>query len=443
MTVSSRFLQHAFSVGLAIMLCTPHALWRNWYALPFAATVFLYCLLRGQHTLQHKKELRWVRFGWLVFLGMGLLSVSWAFAPSDALRTAVFYCTGAVFVWGAAALFCDRRDRDILFAAIYAALILTSFYGLAAYAAGDAAYFAYVRGEPVPRLASTLEHGINYAEFIILSFFPAAFWAAGLPRPIFRHVALGSLLLPVFALGLTYSRTGYAAFGLELFLLWRKKDRFRWWIPVCAVFMLLLPGIRGRFLSMFLLTDASASGRFSLWKTCLVLLKSNWLRGIGLGQQNFIHHYLAVTDGSLPFLPPHSNMGYLEMFLSLGIVGGTAFLLFFFGVFPLMKHALRHMRGKEMESLLALRTALAGAALANLPEHIWFYPRVYYFWCVLYGLCLSLCVDHSKKPPDGGFLQAVFIKYTRFGHRNVRSHRTQETAEGRYTRPFEAPVPPL
>ena len=123
--------------------------------------------------------------------------------------------------------------------------------------------------------------------------------------------------------------------------------------------------------------------------------KDHWLLGIGLGPENFSAAYAPYATGLLDFQPPHSNMLYLEMFLSTGIVGGLLFCGFFFGIFVRLRRAVRARPEKrdrwEAQALIA---ALAGAALGGIPEYIWFYPRILFFWCVLFGMALAVSDDN-------------------------------------------------
>ena len=117
-------------------------------------------------------------------------------------------------------------------------------------------------------------------------------------------------------------------------LLWYKKKILL--LPAAALgigALFLLPeSLQARFLSMLDFSNASASGRFVLWSECLAVWKDHWLLGIGLGPENFSAAYAPYATGLLDFQPPHSNMLYLEMFLSTGIVGGLLFCGFFFGI---------------------------------------------------------------------------------------------------------------
>ena len=160
--------------------------------------------------------------------------------------------------------------------------------------------------------------------------------------------------------------------------------------------LFLLPeSLQARFLSMLDFSNASASGRFVLWSECLAVWKDHWPLGIGLGPENFSTAYVPYATGLLDFQPPHSNMLYLEMFLSTGIVGGLLFCGFFFGIFVRLRRAVRARPEKrdrwETQALIA---ALAGAALGGIPEYIWFYPRILFFWCALFGMALAVSGDN-------------------------------------------------
>ena len=34
------------------------------------------------------------------------------------------------------------------------------------------------------------------------------------------------------------------------------------------------------------------------------------------------------------------------------------------------------------------------AALGGIPEYIWFYPRILFFWCALFGMALAVSDDN-------------------------------------------------
>ena len=379
-------------LGAAVMFCVPHAVWNNLYGVLFAAAALvLYwwdCAAR---------EVRpWNAAGlgggvWL-FLGLCLLCTLWALFKTASLRVAVFYGTGFVLAYLVAASFREEGAAEMMCAGLYAALMFTAVYGILVYFTRGSEYTVPIGGRLVPRLCSTLEHAINYGEFIALLMPLVLVWAARRPAKGRRWLFLMLLLVPCCAMVLTYSRTGWISLGAGLLvLLWYRDKRLL--IPaavLAALGLFLLPAdVQARFLSMLHPSDAAASGRFTRWKECLGILRQHWLTGVGLGTENFYHAYLPFSTGTLDFQPPHANMGYLEIFLSTGIVGFLAFLFFFWGIFPRLFRAAGKAEGKNRWPLAALIASLAGAAVGNIPEHIWFYPRVFFAWCIVFGLALA------------------------------------------------------
>ena len=379
------------AVGCALMLCVPHGSWNNLYGVIFAAMLLL--LYWWNCAAEERSVFRPGELGgglWL-FLAMCLVCSLRAAERAGSLRVAVFYWTGAALCYVAAAA-AREGGQKLLVPCVYAAVLFTSAYGLWVYCLGGDAYGVPMGERIVPRLGSTLEHAINYSEFLSMALPLCLVWALDRPERRKRLWLSLPLVLPCAAMALTYARTGWIALGLALLVLIVCFDP-RLLIPAGALGLLgllLLPGdLKARLLSMFSWTNANASGRFVLWRECFAMLRRYWLTGIGLGPENFYRAWLPFSTGLLPFLPPHANMGYLEIFLSLGVVGFIGFACFFFRVFPRLRRGIAARKGTARRELIALAAALAGAALANVPEHLWFYPRVLFFWCVLWGTALG------------------------------------------------------
>lgn len=389
--------QWFLAAGTALMLCVPHEQWNNLYGLLFAlAALAVYwwdCAARGREPLP-VTELGAGIWGFALVVLAGVL---WANSAVGHVRTAVFYFTGFLLCYLTAASSREEAGKELLLRGIFAALVITSLYGLGRYFFGREAYYVPMDGRLYARLGSTLEHGINYSEFIAMAFPVCLVYA--LTRPGKKKLWGLALLPSIAALALTYARTGWVALAFAVFVLACMTDR-RLAAPMLVLGVLglfCLPGsVKARLLSMLQFSDAASSGRFTLWSECLRMLRDRWLIGVGLGQENFTPAYLPYSTGVLDFTPPHANMGYLEMALSTGILGFGFFCAFFFGIFVRLAKALRRTDDRMEKRLLrALTAALAGAAIANVPEHIWFYPRILFFWCVLYGLALGMTMDRE------------------------------------------------
>jgi|GEM_PF-948994 len=380
--------QWFLALGTGAMLCVPHEYWNNLYGVLFALTgLVLYVWDCAAADLSPENPALLGGGVWL-FLLLCVVSPFWSAYPADGARVAVFLLTGFGLSYLTAASFREAKAAGLFADVIFAALILTSLYGLARHFLGQDSYGVPIGETILGRLGSTLEHAINYSEFIAMAL-PLCLIRSLERRGGRRALMLGLLLLPCGALGLTYARTGWIAAALALaVLLWYWK---KWLlIPAAAVGgmgVFLLPGsIQARLLSMLQFNDTGSSGRFTLWRECAAMLRRYWLIGTGLGSENFHAAYEPFSTQTLPFQPAHANMGYLVIWLSLGIVGLGAFLVFYFGIFPRLGKA---AGGDRPWRVRALTASLAGAALANIPEHVWFYPRILFFWCVVYGLALA------------------------------------------------------
>ena len=392
------FAQWFLLLGVSLMLCVPHEYWNNLYAVLFAAAALVLYWLECAGEKKTPCNAALLGPGVLVFLLVAVLCTVWAQNKAGSLRVALFFCTGFVLAYLTAALFGEKAVREKAMAVLYAVLLALSVYGLVRYFffSSEAADVP-IGGKVYPRLGSTLEHGINFSEYLAMMLPLALVWALS-ARDAKRRAALTiPLLLPLAALLLTYARTGWIMFALAvILLLWYKKKLLL--LPAAAlaiIALFLLPeSIRERFLSMLDFSNASSSGRFVLWGECFRLWKDNFLFGIGLGPENFYAAYEPYATGLLDFQPPHSNMLYLEMFLSPGLAGGVSFCSFFFGILRRLVLARRSLvAGESRWEIQALIAALAGAALGGIPEYIWFYPRVLFFWCILFGTALAV----SKK----------------------------------------------
>lgn len=392
------FSQWFLLLGMGAMLCVPHGAWNNLYAVLFAlAALLVYwfgCAAR-KDTPRNVGDLGPAALG---FLLMTVLCTLWAGNKAGNLRVALFFWTGFLLAYLTAAQFRTRTERRTAAAALYITLLGVSLYGLWNYVTGTEASDVPIDGEMYRRLGATLEHGINCGEFLAMALPIALVWALTAPTKARRIALTVPLLLPCAAILLTYARTGWIMLALALvLLLWYKKKILL--LPAAALgigALFLLPeSLQARFLSMLDFSNASASGRFVLWSECLAVWKDHWLLGIGLGPENFSAAYATYATGLLDFQPPHSNMLYLEMFLSTGIVGGLLFCGFFFGIFVRLRRAVRAKPEKrDRREAQALIAALAGAALGGIPEYIWFYPRILFFWCALFGMALAVSGDN-------------------------------------------------
>ena len=208
-----------FAAGLFFMMCVPHGVWRNAYGVLMACASLFYVLCRSSSSPGPAVLGKGI---WL-FLGMCVVSSLCAAHPLSGLRVCVFYLSGIALCFCSAAVFRSEAAAEKLFSAVYAVLLLTSVYGLTVWFFGMDTYGVPIGGRILPRLGSTLEHAINYGEFIAMAAPVSLVWAVN-RKGRSRSVLLTLLLIPSAALILTYARTGWIALGFALVILIRKPE---------------------------------------------------------------------------------------------------------------------------------------------------------------------------------------------------------------------------
>ena len=211
-------------LGMGAMLCVPHGVWNNLYAVLFAAAALLFYWLDCAARRREPWNAANLGAAVLVFLLMNVLCTLWAENKAGNLRVALFYWTGFLLAYLTAAQFRGRAERRTAAAILYITLLGVSLYGLWNYFSGYEASGVPIDGTVYRRLGATLEHGINCGEFLAMALPVALVWALT-ARTAARRAALTlPLMLPCAALLLTYARTGWIMLALALaLLLWYKK----------------------------------------------------------------------------------------------------------------------------------------------------------------------------------------------------------------------------
>lgn len=381
--------------GLVLMLCIPHFGWDNLYGVAFILAALLGA---WRDAARHGRQiLRPSSLGagcWL-FLLMCLLSTALAGNRVASARVALFYLAGFALAYAVACSFATESALDRLSGALYASLLLTALYGLYEFLWGHhestVSIYTQLGTRLYYRLCSTLENPNNYGEAVAMLFPPSLAWALSRPRKGRRILFCALLAFPLMALLATLSRTGWVSLGLAL-LVWLCLGQRRLILPLLlagAVLLLFLPEmLQERFLSIFRFDDASMSSRQTILADSLLLAKQHWLTGIGLGPENFQAAMAALPERLTAEIPPHTNSGYLQPLVEMGVLGLAGFLWlvadYLTRAYRGQREAVRPETRRYFRALLA---ALAGSAAAFLPEHVWFYPRVFFLWCVLAGMC--------------------------------------------------------
>ncbi len=186
--------------------------------------------------------------------------------------------------------------------------------------------FVSLGGEVFLRASGTFPHPNILAGFFLL----ALYFAYDIAKKTEKKERLIAYLTMVFStifVLFTFSRITIFLFFLSIcvFLLSRiylKRKHMSFTLPL----------LFERFLNIFSLEDSSWIDRINLAKASFVVIKNNWILGVGSG--NFVkgmEGFSPVTSRSMPLLQPVHNI-FLLLFSEIGILGVFSLGYFLFEI---------------------------------------------------------------------------------------------------------------
>ena len=378
----------------------PHNYWSNTFGLLFAMLLFaLYIVaVSGAKSISRPgTNFNAVWFSMLMFGFSLLVSCFISYDRADSVRVLMFFFTSFMLCMVLYASLRSSRDFDIMGGFMYAALIITSLLAFAQRVMGveaDASLTDLTLNKDMPgRVFSTLGNPNNYAEFLVL-FMPFAFaFALSHEKGTFKRRALiCGMILPLGAILLTYSRSGWIALAIAAAIFIMLYDKRL--IPVFAILGLCaLPfipaSIWNRILTIGNLQDSSSSYRVDIWTGCIRMLKEYWFTGVGLGTGGFAEIYPRYAVGESG-VAPHSHMHFMEMLVELGVLG---FLSYISMTFCLIRRSFvtssRNTDAGIRNYAIASAASMTGIVLIGCFEYCWFYPRVMFAFFVCAGLAMA------------------------------------------------------
>lgn len=383
--------------GIVLLVCflCPDWLWRNQYALLLSFLVFGAMLLDAWNRDQTAFRVRDLGL-WTVIFALSIgLAVFNAYDTGEALRVFCFYLSAFLFCVSLVGTVTNRGRLMSILGFIYLTLLLTALYAVVQRIRGVAVSSALTdltmnAGMP-GRVYSTMENPNNYAEFIVLTFPVSLVFCTSIVDRRWKTICTATLLIPVAALLMTYSRSGWVSFALAalVFLaLWNKRL-----LPLVVVAALLalplLPqSVFNRILTIGSTADSSNMYRVYIWSSVLQMLGTYGLTGIGLGPGNFIPLYANFSSAQAS-VAYHSHMLYLEVWLEMGLLGIISFLGMYLGVIRRAVKAIDHADPMVRCVLIACVSSLAGVSFVGAAEYIWFYPRILFAFFILIGVTLA------------------------------------------------------
>lgn len=382
-----------------VIFVIPHNFWSNTFGIFFAAVLFMLyiaVLACGKKEYLPGKNAGALWFSGLVFAFSLIVSCFVSYDRADSIRVLLFFITSFMLCLTIFASVRDIRGLDAITGFMYGALMFTSAVAVVQRVIGveaDASLTDLELNEEMPgRVFSTLANPNNFAEFLVL-FMPFAFaFALSRKKGTRRTVLCLGMLLPVLAILLTYSRSGWIALAIAAAIFVALYDKKL--IPVFIVLgILAIPfipkNILNRILTIGNLEDSSSSYRVDIWTGCLRMLKKYWFSGVGLGTGGFAEIYPGYAVGESE-VAPHSHMHFMEMLIELGVLGFVSYVCM---TFTLIKRSLaassRKVPYEIRNAAIAAASSMTGIVLIGCFEYCWFYPRVMFAFFVCAGIAMS------------------------------------------------------
>ena len=210
----------------------------------------------------------------------------------------------------------------------------------------------------------------------------------------------------------TWSRGAWLGvlIALVLMLLLLDHRALSWMIlailPAAALLPLVPDTVLRRFASIGSRTDTSILYRLHLWDGVERMLSDWWLTGVGVGESAFCAVY---RDYALPGIETamHSHSVYLQLLLSLGVVG---FGVFCVAILLWLRRALGYVRHGQLRTprvvVLAGVAGVAALLIMGGFDEIWYNYRIYMLFWALMGLVTAQVrigereVERASNPVD-------------------------------------------
>ncbi|MGV8154487.1 MAG: O-antigen ligase family protein [Alkaliphilus sp.] len=356
----------------------------------FAFTIFTSFIVKEKETKTIKIE----PFLILFFIFLALAVVVSPFKVSS-IRTLILYTSGMIFAYTLVNLLnTDKRIINFLKVNVVAGLF-QSLYAVLQYkfriSMGGTWVDVEAFGEVTTRAMGTLGNPNVLAKYLVIVGVMAVIIVLT-EKKLWHRLFYGFCGVMIFTgLLLSLSRGGWLAFLFAITVFFVLIDK-RLLIAIGAMGALsivMLPDIiMRRFASIVNLADSSNAYRISIWIGTLDLVQYHWLRGVGLGLEAFSYQYQFFVFGSA--LAVHSHNLFLQLASEIGVLGLVAFFMFLIALCKWTLLSIPRMKSrKDVVIVYGLLAAIAGHILHGMVEHIWFDPRILFFFWVIVGLIIS------------------------------------------------------
>ncbi len=284
----------------------------------------------------------------------------------------------------------DRKEINRLLMFFVIAAIFVSLYGIYQYATGAVGGHGWVDVKTNPNLKtraySTMENPNVLAEYLVTVASMAIVLLLD-SKNLYRKLFLSfSTLILLVCLALTFSRGGWVAFAISIFiiLISENKKVIPLLVLLGAVSLIFLPEVViDRLQTIGSIKDSSNVYRFLIWSASLDMLKDFWPSGVGLGYAAYIKAYPNYTLAGIK--AAHAHNTYLQIAIETGILGLLIFLLNVIKVYGMgVWVAIKSKDSFFRRICIASIGAISGLLFHALVEHVLFdYKVVFSFWFMI------------------------------------------------------------
>ena len=377
---------------LIIMIITPHHYWQNSYALLGAFGIFALFTLKV--SLDSKTNFKPIPFPVCLLILAVMVGVLVSPDKGSAVRNALFYFTAIILSLDVMnAIDTNDKLRELMWC-LWFALMMTSLYAVYQGIVGvevDQSLTDTTLNAGMPgRVYSTFENPNNYAELIVM-LLPFTAALAFITKNKWLKLGLfASMALPLVAIGLTLSRSGWLALAgaIVVFILVYKPVLI---VPMIALGCMAIPvlpdTIKRRASTIGSMSDSSNKYRIYIWEGSMKIIRDYGVTGIGLGPDNFGLIYPSYANLSA-INARHAHMLYMQAIIEMGILG---FISVMWTVLGTMKESWAALKKKWSQPIhkftgYALISAMCGMGAMAFVEYIWYYPRVLFVFFTVLGM---------------------------------------------------------
>lgn len=287
--------------------------------------------------------------------------------------------------------------KYIAYALGWSALLVVA-YGFFQFIFGiDTSEMKWVDGEAFPelrnRVFSTWENPNILAAYldIVICVLLGLFVKLGGKN---TRIALGIAMLACLAcLAMTYARGAFLTIVVILggYGILKDKRILLGLIVVLAGILMWDNVLLERMKTAFSVMDTSSEMRIAMWESTLQMMMDHPLFGIGWGAYWMVYplYDTYIVDGSVMLV--HAHNIYLNYWAEIGLVGGTAFLVYFFKIMGMALFNQEVLPNKFMEGFLfGLGLALISVALNGVTDDVLFnIPSSMLLW-MMCGLVVAI-----------------------------------------------------